>query len=231
MTKTILPSPLSPGIFYGPNVAVLTLVDDFLIIGNTAAIKKEILTQFNTKDLCMLIHYIRLQIVNCDGDQVTLNLQSYLRRAIDETGMVECRPVSPPMEAKGGLLPRGLDKEAAREGINQYQKQLGYYQWADSTTRPDIVRATVKLGEFLANPTAVYKKALKYLDRYIQGTLYYELILGRCPDICANDRVLTVYADTGFVDDSIPNNPFSVLIYDQYGGLIQWKSKKQLTVV
>lgn len=68
--------------------------------------------------------------------------------------------------------------------------------------RPDIAWATAKLGEFLANLSAVHKNAIKHLDRYIQGTLYYELVLGKHSDICFNDGELTLYADVSFADNS-----------------------------
>lgn len=49
--------------FYGPGVAILTLVDEFLIAGNTAAIKPEISTRFNTKDLGTFTRYMALHIL------------------------------------------------------------------------------------------------------------------------------------------------------------------------
>lgn len=53
MTKTMQPFLLSPEIFYGPGVAILTWVDDFLIAGNKAMIKRKISAGFNRKDLGM----------------------------------------------------------------------------------------------------------------------------------------------------------------------------------
>lgn len=70
--------------------------------------------------------------------------------------MVKCRPISTLMEAKARLLSRSPDEEATLRGIFKYQEQVGYYQWAASITGPKIAQATAKLGEFSANPSAVY---------------------------------------------------------------------------
>lgn len=120
------------------------------------------------------------------------------------------------MDAKvvNRLLPRDPDEETVPGGISQYQERVGHYQWAANTTHPDIVRGMAKLGEFSTNPSAVYEKKLKHLDRYIQETREYELVLERLPDICCSDGEHTVYTDTSYADDSTQKGTSSVLIND-----------------
>lgn len=173
MTKIKQPSSLSPGIVYGPGVAVLAWVDNFLITDNTEGIKAKISTRFNTQYLSTPMHYIGLQTLRYE-DQVTVNLQSYLHRGLEDTGIAEFKTISTPTIVKDRLLLCGPDEEAATGGKTQYQEGVGHYSWAVSITLPDIAWATATLGEFSVNPSAVYEKALKHLNQHIQGTLVYE---------------------------------------------------------
>lgn len=92
-----------------------------------------------------------------------IKLQSYLSRGLKDTGMTECSAVSTLLDTKNRLLACGLDEEAAPGGKTQYQEQVGHYQWEASTTHPDMAWAPARLGEFLANHSAVDEKALKHL--------------------------------------------------------------------
>lgn len=93
--------------------------------GNTAAIKGQISTCFNMNDLATLRHHIRLQILQYGEDQFTINLQSYLRRGLEETGMEERKGVFTSIEARVRLLLRVSDEKTAPGGITQYQKWVG----------------------------------------------------------------------------------------------------------
>lgn len=122
-----------------------------------------------------LMYYIGLQIIQYSGDQVTINLKFNLCRALEVTRMRECKAVSMAMKAKTRLLPRVPDVEASYVDITQYQELAWHCQRAASITLPDIARATAKLGEFSVNPSSVHDSILKYLNRYMRGTLYYGL--------------------------------------------------------
>lgn len=84
----------------------------------------------------------------------------------------------------------------------------------------DIARATATLGVFSANLNAIYEKALKHLDQHIRGTVDYELLLRRIPDIFSNDGGLTVYVDAGFTKNSTQKSTSGFFIYDRYRRLI-----------
>lgn len=62
-SKAMQPSLPFQVIIYGLNVALLTWVNDFLIVGSITTIKAEILTLFNRKDIGTSMHYIGLQIL------------------------------------------------------------------------------------------------------------------------------------------------------------------------
>lgn len=119
--------PLSPEISYGPNVAVLTWMDDFLIGGNTEVIKAEISTSFNTGDLGTPRHYIGLQTFWYDQDQIMINLESYHWRGLEDTSMAECKAVFTPIDAKNWLLARDPYEEATPRSITQNQEWVGHY--------------------------------------------------------------------------------------------------------
>lgn len=49
------------------------------------------------------------------------------------------------------LEPQKDGEDGTPEGTWNYQERVGHYQWAATTTRPDISHTISKLGEYSAN--------------------------------------------------------------------------------
>jgi len=83
------------------------------------------------------------------------------------------------------------------------------------------------LSQRLANPSEEHCIALKYVLRYLKGSLHYELCFRKCVD----GLLLTGYTDASWAstDDrkSITSYYFTL---NTSGPLISWKCKKQPTV-
>lgn len=105
-------------------MAILTLVDVILIAQNTGTIKMEISELFNMEDLGTSRQYIGVLILHYEElDHVTINVQGYFCRGLEDTDIAECRAVSTPIDDKNRLLQRSLDEEAAPGQIIQHQKR------------------------------------------------------------------------------------------------------------
>lgn len=94
-------------------------------------------------------------------------------------------------------------------------------------TRPDTAFITKTLAKALQNPGPEhYKAAIRCLD-YLYTTRYYALELGSMESI--NPAFITA-SNTAFADNSTTCKSTEGMIFQLFGGTIDWQSKKQSTV-
>ena len=67
--------------------------------------KQYLFIHFQTKDLGKLKYFLRIEITKSESDGV-MNKRKYALEILEETGMLDCKPVDTPMDSNVKLVPR-----------------------------------------------------------------------------------------------------------------------------
>ncbi|GKB33820.1 ribonuclease H-like domain-containing protein [Tanacetum coccineum] len=125
-------------------IALLVYVDDIVIIGNCMdEIDK------SDKDLCM-------------------SQRKYCLELLKEYGLLECKPVSRPMEPNSVLSYVPTKDDPLLNNITGYQKLLGKLIYI-SHTRPDIAYSVHCLAQYMHSPLKSHLNSSLNVLRYLKG--------------------------------------------------------------
>ncbi|RVW77180.1 Retrovirus-related Pol polyprotein from transposon RE2 [Vitis vinifera] len=100
-------------VFYHHNssrqcIYLVVYVDDVVITGSDQngiqKLKQHLFTHFQTKDLGKLKYFLGIEIAQSSSD-VVLSQRKYALDILEETGMLDCKPVDTPMDPNVKLIP------------------------------------------------------------------------------------------------------------------------------
>lgn len=146
--------------------------------------------------------------------------------------MSNSKPVTTPMSQQFKLstsqAPKTHDDIIYMEGI-PYANVVGSLMYAMVCTRPDIAHAVSLVSRFMANPGKAHWQALKWILRYIRGSLGRVLVYGGA----RNSRRTT--AIEGFVDSDYAGcldsrKSLTGFVFTAFGTAISWKASLQKVV-
>ena len=109
----MLRSTAGPLVFYHHNssgqcIYLVVYVDDIVITGSDEdgiqKLKQHIFTHFQTKDLGKLKYFLEIEIAQSSSG-VVLSQRKYALDILEETGMLDCKPVDTPMDPNVKLVP------------------------------------------------------------------------------------------------------------------------------
>eukprot|EP00253_Pinus_taeda_P003691 PITA_03691 len=106
---------------------------------------------------------------------------------------------------------------------------IGSLLYAMVCTRPDITHAVGVLSRFMSKPGKEHWTVVKRVFRYLRGTSNYGLCYqGRL----GLDRVLNIrgFVDADWVRDLDQTTSTSGYVFNLFGGVVSWMSKKQSVV-
>ena len=123
------------------------------------------------KDLGELHHFLGMHVQRRGG--LLLSQRQYMLDILDRARMTECKPCSTPVDTNS--------KVAAAEGapvsdatdFRSLARALQYLTF----TRPDIAYAVQQVCLHMHDPREPHLAALKWILRYVQGTLHLGLLL------------------------------------------------------
>eukprot|EP00253_Pinus_taeda_P036296 PITA_36296 len=132
-------------------VYLVVYVDDLLMIGNNesyiASIKKELGKGFEITDLGYVHYYIGIEVTQ-HPKSIFLSQKKYIGDLLNILGMIECNPLTTPMEQNLKLTSiEGKEFEDA----TKYRQLVGSLNYL-TTTRPDISFAVGILSKFMQKP-------------------------------------------------------------------------------
>ncbi|RVW75469.1 Retrovirus-related Pol polyprotein from transposon RE1 [Vitis vinifera] len=132
----------------------------------------------STKDLGKLKYFLGIEIAQSSSG-VVLSQRKYALDILEETGMLDCKPVDTPMDPNVKLVP-GQGEPLGDPG--RYRRLVGKLNYL-TITRPDISFPVSVVSQFLQSPCDSHWDAVIRILRYIkstpgQGVLYrIEVIL------------------------------------------------------
>ncbi|KAJ9693611.1 hypothetical protein PVL29_009531 [Vitis rotundifolia] len=168
-------SEVDHSVFYHHNslshcIYLVVYVDDIVITGSDQEgiqrLKQHLFNHFQIKDLGKLKYFLGLEIAQSSSG-VVMSQRKYALDILEETGMLEYKPVDTPMDPNVKLVP-GQGERLRDPG--RYRRLVGKLNYL-TITRPDISFPVSVVSQFLQSPCDNHWDAVIHILRYIKGTL------------------------------------------------------------
>nr|CAN76350.1 hypothetical protein VITISV_025245 [Vitis vinifera] len=189
----------------GQCIYLVVYVDDIIITDSDQngiqKLKQHLFTHFQTKDLGKLKYFLGIEIAQSSSG-VVLSQRKYALDILEETGMLDCKPVDTPMDPNVKLIP-GQGEPLGDPG--KYRRLVGKLNYL-TITRSDISFPVSVVSQFLQSPCDSHWDVVIRILQYIKSTP------GQDADW------------VGSPTDRCSTSGYCVFIG---GNLISWKSKKQ----
>lgn len=147
--------------------------------------------------------------------------ESYAKKILEQTGMMDCNATQIPMDA-GLKLSKALEEPNVDE--KEYRRTIGCLRYLVHT-RPDLSYAVGVLSRYMHQPKESHATALKQVLRYIKGTSSYGLNFER-----SSHTTLIGYSDSSHNVDEDDGRSTTGHMFYLNDCLITWCSQKQETV-
>ena len=116
---------------------MVVYVDDIVIAGEDqdgiSQLKKHLFSHFHTKDLGKLKYFFGIEVAR-SKTAIVISQRKYVLDLLEETGMLDCKPVDTPMDPNTKLVP---EQEEPLKDPSGYRRLVGRLNYA-TLTRPDI---------------------------------------------------------------------------------------------
>ncbi|RVW17806.1 Retrovirus-related Pol polyprotein from transposon RE1 [Vitis vinifera] len=153
----------------GQCIYLVVYMDDIVITGSDQNdiqnLKQHLFTHFQTKDLGKLKYFLGIEITQSSFG-VVLSRRKYALDILEETGMLDCKPVDTPMDPNVKLIP-GQGEPLGDPG--RYRRLVGKLNYL-TITRSDISFPVSVVSQFLQSPCDSHWDATIRILRYIKST-------------------------------------------------------------
>lgn len=209
---------------------VLLYVDDVLILGTNLLeverLKVILNNNFSMKDLGTVSSYLGINVKqNINSGYIELDQSDYLRQVLKNHGMIDCNPVSTPIDNNFNFALLNCPNPNEKL-IKICRKIIGSLMYAVTGTRPDLCESVTYLSRFQDKANDDLLKCLKRVLRYIKSTLNFKLIFK--PNL--NVDYLHGYVDSDWGGDVLDRKSTTGYIFKLFNCTISWASKKQQNV-
>ena len=224
-------------------------VDDFEGTYHTAdraefmAVVEKLRVHFNIKVLPSTDSILGMRLTRDRAARtIKLDLESYIRAALDKYGLSDCNPAPTPMCVARSDASQQTESEQRPCDRQLYMEITGTVMYAACAVRPDIAFAAHRLASNMQAPTERDMVAAKRVLRYLSGTRTIGLVFGGRDDQVrsaaasesrghnAQQVSVCAYADADWASDKTDRKSVTGWIAKLNGDLISWSSKKQRTV-
>ena len=147
---------------------LLVYVDDLIITRDDA--RENLSVRFQMKELGELKHFLGLE-VDRTKEGLFLCQHKYTRDILKKFGLMECKPVSTPIEPNAKIC---AHEGKELEDETMYRQLVGIIYL--TLTRPDISYAVGVLSRYMQNPKKPHLDAARRILRYVKLTIDYGLL-------------------------------------------------------
>uniref|UniRef100_A0ACD5YWM8 Uncharacterized protein n=1 Tax=Avena sativa TaxID=4498 RepID=A0ACD5YWM8_AVESA len=168
-------------------------------------------------DLGEIHHFLGVNVQR-NPHGLFLSQQQYALEILDRAGMVNCHPISTPIDISSKLSAQS-GKPFADPSL--YRSLAGALRYL-TLTRPDLQYAVQQVCLFMHAPTDTHFQLIKRILRYVQGTSHFGLQLFR-----QSGCDLVAYSDAdwaGCPDTRKSTSGFGIFLGSN---LVSWSSKRQ----
>ncbi|RVW96834.1 Retrovirus-related Pol polyprotein from transposon TNT 1-94 [Vitis vinifera] len=153
----------------GQCIYLVVYVNDIVITGSDQngihKLRQHLFTHFQTKDLGKLKYFLGIEIAQSSSG-VVLSQRKYALDILEETGMLDCKPVDTPMDPNVKLI-RGQGEPLGDPG--RYRRLVGKLNYL-TITRPDVSFPVSIVSQFLQSPCDIHWDVVIRIFRYIKST-------------------------------------------------------------
>ncbi|KAL2630871.1 hypothetical protein R1flu_015557 [Riccia fluitans] len=167
-------------------VILVLYVDDMLIPAKDKSevekVKTQLSTEFSMKDLDPAKRILGMEIhKDVKGGKLWVTQGNYARKVLERFNMLDVKPVGTPLanHFKHQFSAKFCPLDATEKGLMSkipYDSAVRSLMYLMVCTRPDITYALGKVSKYNANQRKVHYEAVKWILRYIKGTMGYGLL-------------------------------------------------------
>ncbi|CAA7042283.1 unnamed protein product [Microthlaspi erraticum] len=186
-------------------------------------LKKQLSSTFEMKDLGAARRILGMEIIR-DRVNGTLQLSqsNYLKKVIENFRMTDSKSSQTPIGAHFKLSLVTEDEECIDTEVTPYSSAVGSIMYAMIGSRPDLAYGIGLVSRFMSKPGSIHWEAVKWLLRYIKGSLDVELLYTK-------DKNLDIqgYCDSDYAADLDKRRSISGYVFTVGGNVVSWKSNLQ----
>ena len=167
-------------------IILLLYDDDMLIVGKNVSmidrLKEQLGKSFAMKDMEAAKQILGIRIIRDRKEKkLWLSQEHYIKRVLQRFHMEKAKVVSTPLATHFKLSskqsPSNEDEKLYMQRV-PYASAVGSLMYAMVCTRPDIAHAVGMVSRFLSNPSREHWNAVKWILRYLRGTVNMILCFG-----------------------------------------------------
>jgi len=214
---------------------LLLYVDDILMASSSkdeiVKLKEKLNGEFEMKDLGPTKRVLGIDILrNRDKGELFLSQLSYLKKVVERFRMSNSKTVSTPLGHHTKLsikqCPQSEDEKQEMESTT-YASRVGSIMYGMVCSRPDLAYAVSIVSRFMANSGIVHWQVLKWVLRYLNGSLKGGL---KYTIAAQEEDVLVGYVDADYASNVDTRKSLSGFVFTLYGTTISWKANQQSVV-
>lgn len=217
----------------GSLIYLLIYVDDMLVAAKNMSVitelKQQLSIKFDMKDLGPAKRILGMEITRDRSKGLLyLSQENYLSKVLELYNMEQAKHVVTPL---GAHLNMRKATEAELKENAEYMKSVPYCNAVGSImysmigTRPDLAYPVGVISRFMSNPIKEHWLGVKWVLRYIKGTLKTRLCYRK-----GSEFVVKGYCDSDHGGDRDGRRSTSGMVFTLGGNTISWRSSLQKVV-
>jgi hypothetical protein len=171
------------------------------------------------KDLGPAHHFLGIEISQTQSG-LHLSQSHYAHTILERADMVDCKPMSTPLEAKTTDSPN----TPLMEDVSFFRGLVGSLQYL-TLTRPDLSFSVNYVSQFMHAPTIAHLKMVRRILRYVKGTINNGLHFTSTTKLH-----LSAFSDADWVGCLTTRRSTTGYCVFLGHNLISWCAKKQHTI-